>query len=82
MNAPRIVHVMNEVSALPDVPLSMGVNRAAPRVAITQLLGDPRETQAGEGEVRRPVRRTAGEAPTTEVGAPRLFALRAGAEGR
>lgn len=78
LEAEKIPTVM--ISALPDVPLSMGVNRVVPGVAITHLLGDPRETLAGERQIRRAILRTALDALTTEVNAPTLFAAGAGAE--
>lgn len=61
------------ISALPDVPLSMGVNRVVPGVAITNLFGDPRQPLRAEQQIRRDILRTALTALATEVSRPTLF---------
>jgi glycine reductase len=70
------------VSALPDVPLSMGVNRVVPGVAITHLLGDPARPPEAERQVRRAILTTALEALATEVSSPTLFPVGPGAGRR
>ncbi len=61
------------ISALPDVPLSMGVNRVVPGVAITHLLGDPQQPLRAEQQIRRDILRTALAALATDVAHPTLF---------
>jgi len=61
------------ISALPDVPLSMGVNRVVPGIAITNLLGDPRQPLRAEQQIRRDILRTALAALATAVARPTLF---------
>jgi glycine reductase len=61
------------ISALPDVPLSMGVNRVVPGVAITHLLGDPAQSLKAEQQIRRGILRTALAALAAEVSKPTLF---------
>jgi glycine reductase complex component B subunit gamma len=61
------------ISALPDVPVSMGVNRVVPGVAITHLLGDPRVPLEGERRVRRAILGTALRALATDVQGPTVF---------
>jgi len=61
------------ISALPDVPLSMGVNRVVPGVAITNLLGDPQQPLRAEQQIRRDILRTALAALATDVARPTLF---------
>lgn len=61
------------ISALPDVPLSMGVNRIVPGVAITHLLGDPSQPPRAEREIRRRLVRTALGALATAVSRPTVF---------
>jgi glycine reductase len=63
------------ISALPDVPMSMGVNRVVPGVAITNLLGDPATTLEGERRIRRAILRTALAALARPVTEPTLFTV-------
>jgi betaine reductase len=61
------------VSAVPAIPLSLGVGRVVLGVAIPHVLGDPRLPPEREREVRRALVVTALEALTRPVSAPTLF---------
>lgn len=67
------------MSALPDVPLSMGMNRVVPGVAITHLLGAPGRPPEAERQVRRAILTTALAALGTAVTGPTLFDVAPGA---
>ena len=47
------------ISALPEIPLAMGVHRVIPGVAITHLLGDPGRSPEDERALRKAIVRTA-----------------------
>lgn len=47
------------ISALPEIPLAMGVPRVIPGVAITHLMGDPKLSTAEERRLRTAIVRTA-----------------------
>jgi glycine reductase len=61
------------VSAVPAIPLSLGVPRVVRGVAITHVLGDPALPPAREEELRRRLLEAALEALTREVSGPTLF---------
>ncbi len=61
------------ISALPDVQLSMGVNRIVPGIAITHLLGDPGASPEAERAIRQRLVRAALAALEQKVEGPTVF---------
>jgi glycine reductase len=61
------------LSAVPAIPLSLGVARVVLGVAIPHVLGDPAATAEREREIRRALLGTALEALQQPVSAPTLF---------
>jgi glycine reductase len=61
------------VSAVPAIPLSLGVPRVVRGVAITNVLGDPALPPAREEDLRRGLLEAAVQALTREVSGPTLF---------
>jgi glycine reductase complex component B subunit gamma len=61
------------ISALPQIPLSIGAPRVIPGFAIVHPLGDPRRPGPEEVRYRRDVVRTALEALTVSVTGPTVF---------
>ena len=61
------------VSAVPAIPMSLGVPRVVRGVAITHVLGDPSLPLDREADVRRRLLLTAVEALGREVAGPTLF---------
>lgn len=61
------------VSAVPAIPLSLGVSRVVLGVAIPHLLGDPAATPDRERSIRRALLAKALEALEQPVSAPTLF---------
>ena len=61
------------VSAVPAIPLSLGVPRVVLGVAITHVLGDPGLPADRERDLRRGLVETAARALTVDVTRPTLF---------
>jgi hypothetical protein len=61
------------VSAVPAIPLSLGVPRVVRGVAITHVLGDPTLPPAREADLRRGLLETAVQVLACEVAGPTLF---------
>ena len=61
------------VSAVPAIPLSLGVPRVVRGVAITHVLGDPALPLAREKALRRLLLEAAVEVLEREVSGPTLF---------
>jgi glycine reductase complex component B subunit gamma len=61
------------VSAVPAIPLSLGVPRVVRGVAITHVLGDPSLPPAREEDLRRGLLEAAVRALACEVSGPTLF---------
>ena len=61
------------ISALPQIPLSIGAPRIIPGFAIVHPLGDPTRPGPEEVRYRRDVVRTALEALSTSVTGPTVF---------
>jgi len=61
------------VSAVPAIPMSLGVPRVVRGVAITHVLGDPTLPPAREADLRRRLLETAVRALTADVSEPTLF---------
>ena len=61
------------VSAVPAIPMSLGVPRVVRGVAITHVLGDPSLPPDREADVRRRLLLTALGALSREVAGPSLF---------
>jgi len=61
------------VSAVPAIPISLGVPRVVRGVAITHVLGDPSLPPGREADVRRRLLLTAVGALAREVAGPTLF---------
>jgi betaine reductase len=61
------------VSALPQIPLSIGAPRIVPGLAIVHPLGDPSRPGPDERHYRRAVVETALAALTTAVTGPTIF---------
>ena len=61
------------VSAVPAIPMSLGVPRVIRGVAITHVLGDPTLPPAREADLRRRLLETAVIALTCDVSEPTLF---------
>jgi betaine reductase len=61
------------ISALPQIPLSIGAPRVIPGFAIVHPLGDPTRPGPEEVQYRRDVVRTALEALTLPVTGPTIF---------
>jgi len=66
------------VSAVPPIPMSLGVPRVVRGVAITHVLGDPALPLIREVSLRRGLLETAVEALEREVSGPTLFEARSG----
>jgi betaine reductase len=60
------------VSAVPTIPISLGVPRVVRGVAITHVLGDPGLPPAREASLRRDLLETAVHALAREVSGPTL----------
>jgi len=61
------------VSAVPAIPLSLGVPRVVRGVAITHVLGDPALPLAREADLRRGLLEAAVQVLAREVSGPTLF---------
>ena len=61
------------VSAVPAIPLSLGVPRVVRGVAITHVLGDPTLPPAREERLRRALLEAAVQVLAREVSGPTLF---------
>jgi glycine reductase len=61
------------VSAVPAIPMSLGVPRVVRGVAITHVLGDPALPADREAGLRRGLLETAVRALAREVSGPTLF---------
>ena len=61
------------VSAVPAIPISLGVPRVVRGVAITHVLGDPALSSVREAGLRRRLLETAVQALGREVSGPTLF---------
>lgn len=62
-------------SAIPSIPISMGVPRVMPGVAVTHLLGNPTLPPADELELRERLTARALAMLTEAVSKPTLFAV-------
>ena len=60
-------------SAIPSIPISMGVPRVLPGIAVTHLLGNPTLPPADERELRERLTARALRMLTEEVAKPTLF---------
>ena len=60
-------------SAIPSIPISMGVPRVLPGIAVTHLLGNPALPPADERELRERLTARALAMLTEEVAKPTLF---------
>jgi glycine/betaine/sarcosine/D-proline reductase family selenoprotein B len=60
-------------SAIPSIPMSMGVPRVLPGIAVTHLLGNPTLPASDERELRERLTARALGMLTTEVTKPTLF---------
>ena len=60
-------------SAIPSIPISMGVPRVLPGIAVTHLLGNPALPPADERELRERLTARALRMLTEEVAKPTLF---------
>ena len=60
-------------SAIPSIPISMGVPRVFPGIAVTHLLGNPALPPADERELRERLTARALRMLTEEVAKPTLF---------
>ncbi len=63
------------ISALPEIPLAMGVTRVIPGVAITHLLGDPGLSPEEERHLRMAIVRTAVESLAEAPDRPTVFPI-------
>jgi glycine/betaine/sarcosine/D-proline reductase family selenoprotein B len=63
------------ISALPEIPLAMGVPRVIRGVTITHLLGDPRLSTAEERRLRTAIVRAAIRSLETAPERPTVFTL-------
>ena len=61
------------ISALPEIPLAMGVARVIPGVAITHLMGDPKLAAEDERRLRTAIVRTAIESLQHAPDRPTVF---------
>jgi hypothetical protein len=61
------------VSAVPTIPISLGVPRVVRGVAITHVLGDPSLAPVREASLRRDLVETAVQALGRAVSGPTLF---------
>ena len=60
-------------SAIPSIPISMGVTRVLPGIAVTHLLGNPALPPADERELRERLTARALAMLTEQVAKPTLF---------
>ena len=60
-------------SAIPSIPISMGVPRVLPGIAVTHLLGNPALPPADERELRERLTARALAMLTEQVAKPTLF---------
>jgi len=60
-------------SAIPSIPISMGVPRVLPGIAVTHLLGNPALPPGDERELRERLTDRALRMLTEEVAKPTLF---------
>jgi len=60
-------------SAIPSIPISMGVPRVLPGIAVTHLLGNPALPPADERELRERLTARALAMLTERVAKPTLF---------
>jgi len=60
-------------SAIPSIPISMGVPRVVPGIAVTHLLGNPALPPADERELRERLTARALAMLTERVAKPTLF---------
>ena len=60
-------------SAIPSIPISMGVPRVLPGIAVTHLLGNPALPAADERELRERLTTRALSMLTVQVTKPTLF---------
>lgn len=60
-------------SAIPSIPISMGVPRVLPGIAVTHLLGNPALSAGDERELRERLTDRALRMLTEEVAKPTLF---------
>ena len=60
-------------SAIPSIPISMGVPRVLPGIAVTHLLGNPALPPADERELRERLTARALRMLTEQVAKPTLF---------